>query len=102
MQCNKYERKHELPDLVELLDDTKQPNLSTINDDCMYHIFEYLEWTDLVNVVETSKVFYEVVCYFFEKKYSGNKIIGVGNIVWAETDEDDDDWFGGLNNERNK
>lgn len=76
MRSNEYQRKS---DVVELLpNNTERLNFTTINDDCIQHIFEYLEWKDILNVAETCKDFQKAACSVFKRKYSGYKMVGIG------------------------
>lgn len=54
--------------------DTEPLNLVTINNDCKELIFDYLDFKDLINIVETSKQLNTAVCAVFKRKY-GNKRI---------------------------
>lgn len=78
MQSDVYQRKSELKNFVELL--PEQLNITTINNDCLYHIFEYFEWTDLLNVAETCKTLHAVSSHFFKTKYSGITIVGTPHM----------------------
>lgn len=54
-------------------------NLTTLNDDCKQHIFDYLEWSDLVSVADTSKQLRTAVYRTFQGKYRNANIdIGAG------------------------
>lgn len=60
--------------------------LTTINNDCKEIIFDLLEWRDLINVAETSRLFHTSVCHVFRRKYSGTKIaIGCDFITGYNT-----------------
>lgn len=64
-----------LAPLINVLPEAPEPlNLSTIHNDCKQLIFEYLEWSDLVNVADTSKQLYAAVCNVFKRKYGSKKI----------------------------
>lgn len=52
----------------------KALNLTTINDDCKELIFDFLEWKDLLNIAETSKMLYPMACVVFKRKYGKAKI----------------------------
>lgn len=55
-------------------DNSKAPNLPNINDDCKEHIFEYLDWSDLLTLADTNKQLYTAVCQVFKRKYGNAKI----------------------------
>lgn len=62
---------------MDILDDcTEQLQITTIIDDCKERIFDFLEWTDLINVADTSKKFYPAVCRVFKRKYKGRIDVG--------------------------
>lgn len=62
-------------DYIEILPMQPKPlNLVTINNDCKQLIFEYLEFTDLVNIAETSKKLNNAVSAVFKRKYGNKKI----------------------------
>lgn len=44
-------------------------NLTTIPDECMLCIFEYLNWPDLLSLAETNKELSKMVCFVFSRKY---------------------------------
>lgn len=78
MHSNENLQKVDLS-LVELM--PEQLNITNINHDCMNNIFEYLELEDLLNVADTCMTLRDVASQFFEWKYSGNKIVGIGPTV---------------------
>lgn len=49
-------------------------SLTTIIDDCKEHIFEYLHWSDLLNVADTSKRLKTAVCNVFERRYKNARV----------------------------
>lgn len=53
-------------------------NLITIIDDCKELIFEYLAWTDLINIADSSKQLNTSVCRVFKRKYGNNARIDFG------------------------
>lgn len=44
-------------------------NITNINEDCKEYIFQYLEWMDLLNVADCSKLFHTAVGFVLKKKY---------------------------------
>lgn len=72
----------DLAELAEML--PQQLNITDIIIDCMYHIFDYLELEDLLNVADSCKALCHIASQIFESKYAGNKIVGIGNTmeVW--------------------
>lgn len=57
------------------LSTTSQPlNLTSIDDDVKILIFEYLKWSDLISVAETSKTLCAAACYVYKQKY-GSRLL---------------------------
>lgn len=52
---------------------------ATLNDDCFYQIFEFLDLFDLVNMAEVSALFYDIALYEFKQKYS-NHPLGISTL----------------------
>lgn len=60
---------------MELSPEMSEPlKLTTINNDCVELIFEYLEWRDMITLAETAKMFHTSVCRVFHRKYSNSRI----------------------------
>lgn len=57
--------------------------LTTINDDCKEVIFNHLEWTDMINIADTSKQLYTSVCRAFNQKY-GKAKIDIGFPIYGD------------------
>lgn len=53
---------------------SKPEDLTTINNDCKELIFDYLEWSDLINIADSSKTFQTAACTVFKRKYGYGKI----------------------------
>lgn len=53
-------------------------NLVTINYDCKEHIFEYLEYPDLISLADTSKQLRVAIVRVFNRKYMKNGRIDFG------------------------
>lgn len=61
--------------LLEMLPEAPEPlKLTTINNGCKELIFDYLEWTDMINIADSSKTLYPAVCKSFNRKYRNAKI----------------------------
>ena len=66
-----------------LLDVVPKPIILTdVNDYCKIKIFEYLIWSDLLNVAESNKQLRAAVCDVFKRKY-GNAILSLGYNCWS-------------------
>lgn len=50
-------------------------NITNLNNDCMSYIFEYLELNDLLNIADSSKVFYVALCRVFKRKYNKTNLL---------------------------
>lgn len=49
-------------------------NLIDLDDDCKQHIFDHLEWTDLLTLADTSKQLRKAVYRSFNRKHRNAKI----------------------------
>lgn len=53
-----------------MIHEKDQPNgIGILNDDCLENIFDYLKWSDLLHIADTSKQFYVAVCNVFKRNY---------------------------------
>ena len=57
--------------------------LAAINNDCKEQIFNHLEWTDMINIADTSKQLYTSVCRAFKLKY-GKAKIDIGFPIYGD------------------
>lgn len=48
--------------------------LTSIGDDIKILIFEFLEWSDLISLAETSKTLYVAACDVYKRKYSKGRL----------------------------
>lgn len=63
--------------------DSNEPDsmkLTSLDDDCLEHLFGYLDTLDLMNVADSTKQVHNAACVVFKRKYcSGKVIIGGGH-----------------------
>lgn len=50
-------------------------NITDLNTDCMEAIFNFLEFNDLLNIVESNKQFQTAACNVYKKKYAGQNLM---------------------------
>lgn len=73
--------KHQIIDIIEETTETLESEtaettkITDLNTHCMEAIFQYLEFNDLLNIVESSKQFYTASCEVYKKKYTGKYLI---------------------------
>lgn len=49
-------------------------DLATLNDYCFRHIFNFMDWTDIINLADTCQQLRTVVCGIFQRKIANTKI----------------------------
>lgn len=49
--------------------------LTSLDDDCLEFLFDYLDWSDLLNVADSSRMFHTAVGLVFKRKYHKSSII---------------------------
>lgn len=58
--------------------------LTTKNDD-LKELIDYLEWSDMMNIADSSKTIYTAACKAFKKKYGHLKIDCIDNVSYSRT-----------------
>lgn len=62
-----------------VLSGSEPTNITNLNDDCKEHIFKYLEWNDLLSVLDSSKLLCDAASIIFKKKYI-NAYVRLGKV----------------------
>lgn len=61
--------------LLKISPEIPEPlKLTTIINDCKELIFDYLDWSDLINIADSSKQLNTSVCRVFYRKYGHGKV----------------------------
>lgn len=55
--------------------ETESVKLTSLDDDCLEHLFGFLDAFDLLNMADTTKQFLNASCVVFKRKYCSAKVV---------------------------
>lgn len=55
--------------------ENKNTEITDLNGDCLEFIFEYLEFTDLLNIADSSKCFFNPACIVYKRKFGSKGLV---------------------------